>query len=62
LWSVPESVAGHYYLGQAYEAAGRTQEAIAQYTTFLGIWKNADPGLKQVEDARASLRRLKGII
>ncbi len=53
------SVMGHYYLAQAYEAAGRTNDAIEQYETFLDIWKNADEGLRPVEDARARLTRLK---
>ncbi|MBU8933336.1 MAG: protein kinase [candidate division Zixibacteria bacterium] len=48
-----------YYLGQAYEGAGRTDEAIEQYETFLDIWKNADEGLKSVEDAKERLASLK---
>jgi tetratricopeptide (TPR) repeat protein len=52
------SVITHYYLGQAYEAAGRTNDAIEQYEIFLDIWKNADEGLESVEDARARLHRL----
>jgi tetratricopeptide (TPR) repeat protein len=54
-----ESVLCHYYLGQAYETAGRTNKAIEQYETFLDIWKNADEGLKSVEDATERLARLK---
>jgi serine/threonine protein kinase/tetratricopeptide (TPR) repeat protein len=53
------SVLGHYHLGQAYEAAGRTLEAIEQYETFLDIWRNADRGLESVGDARKRLARLK---
>jgi tetratricopeptide (TPR) repeat protein len=48
-----------YELGQAYEAAGRTEDAIEQYQTFLDIWKNADEGLEPVEDAKERLARLK---
>jgi len=54
-----ESVIGHYYLGQAYEGDGRTDDAIEQYEIFLDIWKNADEGLESVEDAKARLARLK---
>jgi tetratricopeptide (TPR) repeat protein len=49
----------HFHLGQAYEAAGRDEDAIAQYETFLDIWKNADEGIPSVEDARTRLTRLK---
>ncbi len=51
-----------YQLARAYEAAGRKDEAIAQYETFLDIWKNADDGLESVEDAKKRLARLKGTI
>ena len=53
-------VTTYYYLGQAYEAAGRYDEAIEQYETFLDIWKDADPGIESVEDAKERLTRLKG--
>ncbi len=57
--SLPEAVTGHFYLGQAYQAAGRKQDAIEQYETFLDIWKNADEGLESVEDAKERLAKLK---
>jgi len=53
------SVTNHYWLGQAYEESGRPADAIAQYETFLDIWKNADEGLKSVEDAKERLAKLK---
>jgi len=58
-WEPDWAVLAHYYLGQAYEAAGRKADAIKQYETFLDIWKNADEGLKSVEDARQRLENLK---
>ena len=57
--NLAEAVTGHFYLGKAYEAAGRKQDAIEQYETFLNIWKNADEGLKAVEDAKERLAKLK---
>ena len=48
----------HYDLGLAYEASGWSNKAIEQYETFLDIWKNADVGLAEVEDARQRLTRL----
>jgi len=55
------SVTTHFWLGRAYEELGRYDEAIEQYETFLDIWKNADPNLELVEDAKARFARLKDI-
>ncbi|MFH1681985.1 MAG: tetratricopeptide repeat protein, partial [Candidatus Eisenbacteria bacterium] len=52
------AVKAHYLLGTAYERSGWTGEAIEQYEKFLEIWKDADPGVPEVEDARLRLRRL----
>jgi len=54
------SVTDHFWLGRAYEEAGRYSDAIVQYETFLDIWKDADPGLILIEDANKRLARLKG--
>ena len=47
-----------YLLGITYQGLGRTEEAIAAYEEFLDIWKDADPGLEEVDDARERLARL----
>jgi len=57
-WS-PESVKLHYYLGMAYEASNWSDKAVQQYQVFLDIWKNADPGIAEVMDARNRLAKLK---
>ncbi len=58
--SVPTFAATAYYsLGIAYEMSGWNEKAMEQYEIFLDIWKDADPGLKSVEDARARLERLR---
>ncbi|MEE8405487.1 MAG: tetratricopeptide repeat protein, partial [candidate division Zixibacteria bacterium] len=49
----------HFYLGRTYEEAGRSDEAIKQYETLLDIWRDADDGIKIIEDARERLAKLK---
>lgn len=52
----------HYYLGLAYEGAGEHELAVEQYTTFLNLWKNADPDLVSVADAKERLARLENTL
>jgi len=35
-------------------------EAIEHYEKFLELWKDADPGIPEVEEAKKRLARLKG--
>jgi tetratricopeptide (TPR) repeat protein len=53
------SVKAHYLLGTAYERSGWSAKAIEQYEEFLEIWKDADPGIEEIEDARERVARLK---
>ena len=47
-----------YMLGKIYEKQGETAKAIEQYEKFLNLWKDADPGLAEVEDAKKRLAAL----
>ena len=54
-----EAVTAQYHLGLAYEKSGWTNKAIEQYEEFLDLWKDADPGIEEIEDAKKRLARLK---
>jgi len=48
-----------YMLGKIYEDQGDTTKAIEHYQKFLDLWKDADPGRVEVEDARERLSGLR---
>jgi len=48
-----------YMLGQIHEKTGDKVKAIENYSKFLDLWKDADPGRPEVEDARKRLAGLK---
>jgi eukaryotic-like serine/threonine-protein kinase len=49
----------HKRLGELYEAKGDAARAVSHYTTFVELWKNADPVLQpKVAEARRKLELL----
>jgi tetratricopeptide (TPR) repeat protein len=53
------AVKAYYLLGLAYEKSGWNKKAIEQYEEFLEIWKDADPGIPEVDDAKERLEKLR---
>ncbi|MFX0069257.1 MAG: protein kinase [Candidatus Hodarchaeota archaeon] len=49
----------YYMLGKIYEEQGNNNKAIENYEKFLDLWKDADPGISEVEDARKRLAWLR---
>jgi serine/threonine protein kinase/Tfp pilus assembly protein PilF len=47
-----------YMLGKIYEQKGQKEKAIENYKKFLDLWKDADPGIPEVEDAKKRLTTL----
>ena len=48
----------YYRLAKLYEQKGQKSKATEHYEKFLDLWKDADPGIAEVEDAK---RRVSGL-
>jgi tetratricopeptide (TPR) repeat protein len=48
-----------YMLGKIYEQLGDITRAIEHYEIFLELWKDADQGLAEIEEAKKNLAHLK---
>jgi tetratricopeptide (TPR) repeat protein len=55
-----EYVKSFYMLGKIFEEKGWKGKAIEHYDKFLELWKDADPGIEEIEDAGKRLAELKG--
>jgi tetratricopeptide (TPR) repeat protein len=52
-------VKAFYNLGKIYEQQEERAKSIECYEKFLDLWKDADPGIAEVEDAKKRLARLR---
>ena len=52
-------VRAFYNLGKIFEEQRKRKEAFVHFEKFLELWKNADPGLAEVEDAKKRLAKLR---
>jgi len=48
-----------YMLGKIYQEKGWEGKAIEHYSRFIELWKDADPGIPEVEDAKQRIAQLK---
>jgi tetratricopeptide (TPR) repeat protein len=53
-----DAVRLHLWRARTLEQLGRAAEAVASYREFLERWKDADPGVPEIAEARAALARL----
>jgi len=60
LWDGDIYAKSFYMLGKIYEEQGETTKAIENYQQFLDLWKDADPGIPELDDARNRLSKIKG--
>jgi tetratricopeptide (TPR) repeat protein len=49
----------YYMLGKIHEQQGDSAKALEQYEKFLTLWKDADPGIAEVDDAKERLAELR---
>ncbi len=52
---------GFYLLGKIYEKKGDKPRAVQNYEKFLDLWKDADPDLPDLIDAKVRLAKLQGM-
>ena len=57
--SDPVGALAHLQIGRAYAMAGDTAKAKAAYQDFLKLWKDADPDITILKDAKAEYGKLK---
>ena len=56
--SEPIGALAHLQLGRAYVQSGNTAKAKAAYKDFLALWKDADPDIPILKEAKAEYAKL----
>ena len=59
LLNFPLGASAHLQLGRAYALQGDTAKARAAYQDFLALWKDADPDIPILREAKAEYAKLK---
>jgi eukaryotic-like serine/threonine-protein kinase len=59
LWNCATGTLAHLGLGRAYALQGDTAKARAAYNDFLTLWKDADPDIPILKQAKAEYAKLK---
>jgi eukaryotic-like serine/threonine-protein kinase len=54
----PIGALAHLGLARAFAQAGDTEKSLAQYREFLTLWKDADPDLRPLKEAKAEYKKL----
>jgi DNA-binding winged helix-turn-helix (wHTH) protein/predicted Zn-dependent protease len=54
----PIGALAHLALARAFAQAGDTEKSLAQYREFLTLWKEADPDLRPLKEAKAEYKKL----
>jgi tetratricopeptide (TPR) repeat protein len=58
VWNSPIGALAHLQLGRSYAMAGNTAKAKAAYQDFLTLWKDADPDIPVLKQAKAEYGNL----
>ena len=58
IWDGDIYAKSFYMMGMIYERMGKKTEATENYSRFLELWKDADPGIPEVIDARKRLEAI----
>jgi predicted Zn-dependent protease len=59
VWDSPIGALAHLQLGRAYAMQGDTAKARAAYNDFFTLWKDADPDIPVLQQAKAEYAKLK---
>ena len=57
--NIPLGATAHLEMGRAYVLSGDNAKALAAYQDFFNLWKNADPDIPLLKEARAEYEKIK---